>query len=188
MRKLKLKIKYNIALLPNNNSELIVRYAKIFSKIADQYILGEKSLPHLTLCQFYADPKEAFEIWNKVNDLISHSSISLKFKEISCLTFDEKVFWVSLLPEHNEELLKLHHIVVSCVKNPHGRIGQNYDPHITLMNTIQRDHQNYLKRLSNYFIPFEDSFKIAIGRSDEPGQFIEIIQIKEEVQKITCKL
>jgi len=51
--------KYNIALTPVSESKSMIECAQNFSAIADQYLLGEKSLSHVTLYHFMADENDA---------------------------------------------------------------------------------------------------------------------------------
>ncbi len=44
--------KYNIALLPVDKDAAFVEVSQKFSMMDPIYNLGEKSLPHVTLCQF----------------------------------------------------------------------------------------------------------------------------------------
>lgn len=41
--------KYNLALIPVSKGDEAVEYAKQLSELADKYILGKDSLPHMTL-------------------------------------------------------------------------------------------------------------------------------------------
>lgn len=50
--------RYNIALLPTNidiHNTLIAIAQDYFKEVQDQYLLGNNALPHVTLCQFYAE-------------------------------------------------------------------------------------------------------------------------------------
>ncbi len=178
------KKKYNIALLPVNRHNDIIQYAQLFTTISDQYLLGNQSLPHLTLCQFLAEPHEAIQIWKQACVSLDKKTINLYFKEISCISFDNEVFWVSLLPTKTDDLIKMHFEVAQIVKFPINKSFQKYNPHITLMNTKKHDCSSYVKKLSEIFIPFEDSFVISMGKSDEIGQFLEVINLYQPEENI----
>ena len=158
-----------------SKSEQVTRYAQIFFTISDRYLLGKKSLPHLTLCQFQAEPREALQIWKQVDSTLEQKSIRLCFKELRCISFDDHMYWVSLLPVHNEDLIKMHLQVAHIVKNPTNKSFKNYDPHITLMNTKNKKYPTWVKKLSETYIPFEDTFVLGLGKSDSMGQFLEPI-------------
>ena len=68
-----MKKKYNIALVPKSCGEEVVKISQQLSGIADKYQLGDKSLPHVTLCQFEAEEKEI--------DTVAKSHEALKIKE-----------------------------------------------------------------------------------------------------------
>ena len=161
---------------------------KFFSKISDRYLLGKKALPHLTLCQFQAEPREALQIWKQVYNALEQKSIRLCFKEWRCISFDDHVYWVSLLPVHNEDLIKMHLQVAHILKNPTSKSFKHYDPHITLMNTKSKKYPTWVKKLSETYIPFEDTFVLALGKSDSVGQFLEPIHRYQEKEGMTCRL
>ena len=127
--------KFNVALTPINESQSIINFAKNFSAIADEYILGEKSLPHVTLYQFMADENGIDNIWEKVCKSLEQHFIDLSFREFSCITFDSNIFWASLLPSNCDLLIKMHSSISNIIDKP---IKNNYDPHMTLINTRDR--------------------------------------------------
>ncbi len=57
--------KYNIALIPIKNSRQFVNYAIALSRniLSATYLLGEKSLPHVSLCHFETDENNIETIW-----------------------------------------------------------------------------------------------------------------------------
>jgi hypothetical protein len=59
--------KYNLALIPTSKKDEITIFAKKLSYLADNYLIGEGSLPHVTLCQFNAEESDIRSIWEKVN-------------------------------------------------------------------------------------------------------------------------
>lgn len=178
------KKKYNIALLPVNRQKTLIQYAKIFANISDEYLLGNQSLPHLTLCQFLAELHEAIQIWKQVCNSLDKKTIDLYFKEISYISFDNEVFWVSLLPTKTDDLIKIHYEVAHIVKFPINKSFQKYDPHITLVNTKKHECSSYVKKLSETFTPFEDRFVLSMGKSDEIGQLVEVINLYQPEQNI----
>lgn len=48
--------KYNLALIPVSKGVEAVRFAKKFAGLADKYLLGDNSLPHVTIYQFEYEP------------------------------------------------------------------------------------------------------------------------------------
>src|SRR5690348_11859048 len=112
-----MKSRYNITLVPMTNAEQVITLSNKFKDIAYQYLLGDNSLPHVTLCQFIASENEILEIWNKVCDLLIQKTIDLVFKKFSCITINNYIFWVSLLPNNCDKLIKMNRIIADIVKN-----------------------------------------------------------------------
>lgn len=164
--------KYNVALTPINENRSIINCAKNFSTIADQYLLGEKSLPHVTLYQFMADEHSIDNIWEKVCKALEQHFIDLSFRECSCITFDNSIFWVSLLPNNCDLLIKMHSSISSVIDKP---IKNNYDPHMTLINTRDKNYENLVNEFSKSYIPIQDTFVLSLGKSDAIGQFTELL-------------
>ncbi|HLB41592.1 MAG TPA: 2'-5' RNA ligase family protein [Gammaproteobacteria bacterium] len=164
--------KYNIALIPINEGKSIIQCAKNFSSIAGQYLLGEKSLPHVTLYQFMVDESDIDNIWEKVFQSLEQHSIYLTFEKFSCITFDEHVFWASLLPNHCDNLIKMHSSVSNTINKP---IKSNYDPHMTLINTKNKEYENLVNEFSKSYIPIQDTFVLSLGESDDIGQFTKLL-------------
>ncbi|HEX4045500.1 MAG TPA: hypothetical protein VHZ76_07540 [Gammaproteobacteria bacterium] len=94
--------KYNLALIPTKNSAAVIALAQKLSVISDKYLLGERSFPHVTLYQFEMEEKEISSIWEKIRNIWNEKSIQFTFNEFSCLTFDNKIHWVSLLPDNKD--------------------------------------------------------------------------------------
>lgn len=166
--------KYNIALVPTTENDSVIKCAQYFSKISDRYQLGENSHPHVTLCQFHADEKEIDELWTQVCELIPEQQIYLEFKEFSCITFDNNIFWVSLMPDQRDILNEMHQIVANAIKSP---INKSYDPHMTLINTKDSEYIKMAIALEKTYSPISDNFVLAIGECDSIGQLTKSIHI-----------
>jgi len=164
--------KFNIALLPRSEKKVVIEYSQFLSSIADQYILGERSLPHVTLYQFQANESDIESIWNDVCNNLSQKSIELLFEKFSCITFDKTIFWASLLPDNCDRLMQMHSIVADILNQP---VKPNYDPHMTLISTKDSSYENLVDQLSKRYTPIKDLFVLSIGRSDDIGQFTEMI-------------
>ncbi len=167
-----MKNRYNLALIPSSESDAVVKYAHFLLDIADGYLLGEHSLPHVTLYQFQANESDIESIWEKAYSELNQTSIELAFEKFSCITFDRTVFWVSLLPDNDDVLMKMHSIVANVIKQP---VKPSYDPHMTLINTKDSSYENLVNKLAKIYTPIKDTFVLALGRSDDIGQLIEII-------------
>jgi 2'-5' RNA ligase len=160
--------KYNIALLPVTKSKVIIRCAQFLSKISYQYQLGEKSLPHVTLYQFKAKEDELDGIWANTCKALQTHSIHLTFKDVSAVTFDNKIFWISLLPNQRDFLHEMHQTVANTVNLA---INKSYDPHMTLINTKNNSYAIMTDKFVESYSPIEDDFILSIGGCDAIGQF-----------------
>ena len=177
--------KYNIALTPVSESRSIIKCAQNFSAIADQYLLGEKSLPHVTLYQLMIDENDIDHIWGKIYQSLEQHIIDLKFEKFSCITFDNSIFWVSLLPNHCDTLMKIHSLISGAINKP---IKNNYDPHMTLISTKNKAYENLVNEFSKFYTPIQDTFVLSLGKSDDIGQFTELLYTCLLHNKNTCKV
>lgn len=163
--------KYNLALMPISKSNEVVSFAKKFSDLADQYLLGESSLPHVTIYQFEVEEKEIDGIWSRVSEIWKESPIDLEFKKFSCITFDNSTYWVSLLPNNCEKLYEMHALIADIINLP---IKKTFDPHLTLISTKNKEYEKEVERLSSSYMPISDKFVLSLGMADEIGQLIEV--------------
>lgn len=177
-----MKSRYNIALIPTSESNQVVKFTKNFVSIADKYLLGEKSLPHVTICQFLADESDLANMWDEVCKSLENRSVELSFEKFSCITAGNS-FWVSLLPDNGETLNKMYSKVSKLVKNPIKKTFDYYDPHMTLINTLDEKFEDIVKKLSASYIPIKDTFVVALGKSDDIGQLTEVISRCEVQEK-----
>ncbi len=175
--------KYNLTLTPLSKGNEVVTLAKKLSHIADEYLLGEKSLPHVTLYQFQVEEKDIGPIWKKVCDVWKEEPIYLTFNEFSCITFDNNIFWVSLLPDNDNVLHKMHRFIADILLLPSIK---TFDPHVTLINTKDKEYEKEVAKLSYCYEPIKDSFILSLGASDDIGQFTKVIHIVDEM--MNCKI
>lgn len=164
--------KYNLALLPQTKSRDVIQLAQHFSEFAHQYILGEHSLPHVTLYHFYYDENEINHLIQQAQSVWQESPIYLTFKTFSYLTLYKDVYWVSLIPDHLKKLHAMHAIIADLIHQP---IKENFDPHMTLFNCENNAKDQDIKNHCHIYKTISDDFKLALGYCDEVGQFTEII-------------
>jgi 2'-5' RNA ligase len=163
-----MKNRYNIALIPSTKSNEFIDLAKNFYPIAGKYKLGTDSHPHITLCQFMATEEEAKSYWKKVFDSSIEHTIRLSLIGIESFTTDS-TNWIFLRPNRLMHLMKMHCIVADIIDTRIGRCFEEYDAHMTLVNT---DKENYEASLiSQSFKPIEDEFQISLAETDDMGQF-----------------
>lgn len=179
-----MKKKYNLALIPISKSDQPVALAKQFSNIADGYLLGDKSLPHVTLYQLHAEDNEIDSIWNEVSDAWDGKPIDLAFNKFSCITFDNNIFWISLLPDNCDVLHEMHGQIANILKLP---INKTFDPHMTLISTKNKENENEAARAADSYKAINDTFILALGASDEIGQLTAIIHCCDLKKNIACK-
>ncbi len=164
--------KYNLALIPASCGNEVIRYANQFAWLADKYLLGVNSLPHVTLYQFEADKIE--DVWKKAKSVWKENSILLNFYKFSCVSFDNYIFWTSLLPDHGDELLRMHRLIAEVLGKP---VKENFEPHMTLFNTKNKDYEKEVNELKKSYQPIFDKFVLSLGKCDAIGQLTEIIFI-----------
>jgi len=168
--------KYNLALIPISRSEEVIMLANKFSYLADSYLLCEKSLPHVTLYQFHAEESDISSTWKKTCQGWSHEPLKLVFTEFSCITFDNHIYWISLLPDNQDLLHQMHGYVANAISLP---VKKSFDPHMTLINTKDKKYENEVAKFSSSYQPLIDNFILSLGVSDDIGQLQDIIYILE---------
>ena len=166
-----MKSKFNLALLPNTKSAAFIQYAKQFSSLSDSYLLGKHSLPHVTLYQFWQDKKDIDQVWETILKLPQQKPLKLLFSELS-FTIHKNIFWIALLPDNRDVLHKMHAKIARILALP---IKPAFDPHLTLINTTNENYQIEAKKLIHLQVTISDTFSLALGKSDEMGQFTKLI-------------
>lgn len=162
--------RFNIAYVPKYNSKKFINMSESFHPESYNYNLGESSLPHITICQFIADENEIGQVWNEVCSKISEYGITLIFNCFSNISFDEKLFWLSIIPDFNQQLIDTFDIVSKIVKPIRN---DAFDPHLTLFNYFpDKLSINFLLEKS---INIEEEFELILGESDNAGQLKNII-------------
>jgi 2'-5' RNA ligase len=176
-------MKYNLALIPASKSDEAISLAKKFSDIADEYLLGDKSFPHVTLYQFQAEEKEIEHIWEQVCGIWEEQLLFLTFNKFSCMTFDDNIFWISLLPDNRDVLLEMHGYIANILGLP---IKKTFDPHMTLISTKNKEYEKEAVLVSDSYKPITDKFMLALGVLDNIGQVTNIIYRFDGVCKNFC--
>lgn len=166
--------RYNIALIPSTASQLIVSCASNFVSISDCYQLGGTSLPHVTIYQFTAGEDEISSIIEKIKTTAVHRAIELSFDTFSCITFDNRVYWASLMPNKVEELNQMHQQIAKQLNQP---IKPTYDPHMTLMSTLDSSYETLVDEVKRDYQPIKDNFILTLGESDEIGQYLRVLEV-----------
>jgi 2'-5' RNA ligase len=165
-------VKYNLALTPSSKNLEAIECANQFTKLADSYLLGENSLPHVTLYQSEAKDEEICQIWNRIVTVWKEEMVHLEFRKLSCLSFDDSIFWVSLLPNNCDKLHEMHRLIAQILGET---IKQNFDPHMTLFNTKNKDYQKVVESIKCIYKPLADDFILSLGTCDSVGQLTKIL-------------
>lgn len=66
----------------------------------------------------------------------------------------------------------MHALIADILRLP---TKKSYDPHVTLVNIKNNHYQSEIEKIAKTFMPIVDTFKLSLGKSDEIGQFVEII-------------
>ena len=170
-----MKSKYNIALLPQSKSNKFIQLAQQFSDSADQYLLGENSLPHITLYQFYTYENEISDIWQHISQQLHEPTLSIDLIQFSYSTYKNNLYWILLLPNKTEILHKMHATVANTLQLP---IKESFEPHLTLINTKNSSLMPEIIKLEESYRPITDTFTLSLGKSDEMGQYTKVIYQK----------
>lgn len=167
-----MKKKYNIALTPTSKGSEFIDMAKHFAPLHDQYCLGTHSLPHVTLIQFYADENLVTHLWENACQTIKPHQLTLRFSAFSVTSSNNTLFWVALMPDQRETLYGMHLAAAEVV----GEMPRdNYDPHLTLINTKDPTCQVRTTLLEKKYQVISDEFVLSIGDCDAHGQVTGLI-------------
>lgn len=169
--------KYNLALLPVNKTDKLIGLAQKFSIMETKYQLGDRSLPHITLCQFYADEKEIDKVWDNVCYALDVNALELDLNSFSCITFDNSTFWVSLIPSETSQLHLMRNELDSVLRL---KSTKAYDPHLTLISTLDKSYESKAASLIKEYQAISDKFILCLGECDEIGQFNSILKQAEQ--------
>jgi len=167
-----MKNRYNIALIPTTTAGSVIECSRKFAAISGDYLLGDESLPHVTIYQFTAEEDEISLILEKLETSEISKSIDLEFADFSCISFDNITYWASLMPDKVSELNQMHRLVAELLGKP---IKRTFDPHMTLMSTKDRNYEQLVDDVKKRYRNIRDTFVLSLGCADEVGQYLKII-------------
>lgn len=179
-------VRYNIALIPTQDSEQFIRHAHKLSDsapAAHYHIGGDASIPHVSLCHFESTPEQIENIWEQVQTLAC-TGMDLIFDHHRSKTYPKDsgasgCAWVSLMPNHEEDLHALHLQIAEIVKKPLNMSYENYDPHLTLFNSLEENACAEFNHTPKVVPALTDRFVIALGLLDPYGQITKILHTTE---------
>lgn len=168
--------KYILAFVPKLGGvqKHIIDYAFEHVGVSDKYMLGEASLPHVTLHQFYLEEQLVDNFIKKISLSSLTKMIGLSFNDISCISFDNVTFWASLMPDERSELILLHKGYAELLGLS---IKLNFDPHMTLFNSIDSAYTLLVDEVKLRYRKITAEFALSLGVCDEIGQFNKSIHI-----------
>jgi hypothetical protein len=173
--------KYNIVFTPDQNLKQFIQYAEKLSQDIppDKYLLGVNSIPHVSLCQFELESDRIEDVWGKVIAL-KPPALRMTFAERRSKSYPGHpkwggVCWVSLMPDHIDQLTKIHLEIANIIKKPLNAAFSEYDPHLTLFNSLAEESCAFLNRMPKVDPPLAEDFNVALGLIDDLGQVTEIL-------------
>lgn len=184
--------KYNIAFVPIQKPSIFIDYAISLSHSIkpEKYLLGAQSLPHVSICHCEIGEHEVETIWHAVTKL-SLPTISLTFNSIRCKSYSGHpkwggVCWLSLVPDKIDLLKQIHLLIAQIIKVPLNSAFDDYDPHLTLLNSFDEEQCNRFIETPKLKTELTDDFSIVLGEIDEEGQLLNILY--ESAQALSpCK-
>jgi len=128
-------MRYNLALIPEN-SEFFIELAKNFSLNAQHYLLGNNSLPHISVCQFICNEENQLKkIKNQFSHCI-HKTFLIHFSALRVKPGMNGLTFIELEIKINPTLTNFHQENVNFLKKLHifceNPFEVNYQPHLTL--------------------------------------------------------
>ncbi|MER2520551.1 MAG: hypothetical protein ABTQ34_07675 [Bdellovibrionales bacterium] len=170
--------RYNIALLPDDPtiSERLTRYSQErFGATHDDYLLGPKGLPHITLCQFRAKHDEA--ALNAFENLSDKTPIVLTTTKLYARPGTPPAnagkFIVVVGIEKTPELLSRQRDTVACLAQndaePLTKV-ETYSPHITV--TRLSEEPSALPMIESFPFGLPLRFRPDVGLSTESGVLV----------------
>ena len=169
------KTAFNIALFPQDK-QFIADCIKLaqdnFDSQAEEYLLGENALPHITLCQFSAAPSHLAEIWSIISPLVS-KSLSIRLTQIYILPY-EGAYWLGLATAREPELISLQLSVYESLANLGIKSNQShssYFPHITWARCSGNKPPELTVMPAEKFWSTPQLFNLSIGESSPYGVY-----------------
>lgn len=157
------------------NPEKYIKEARHhFSLIADKYILGPQSIPHITLCQFYADLEIYPTVWQEVINL--GNCPQPEFTGFSFIKDHQNpnLWWAEISVSRKSELVNFQNKVTHILKKNEidclNDINDLYRPHLTLARIDKLEINSLDAQLLQ-----SETFMLSIGVSDEVGQFTQML-------------
>jgi len=175
------KQRYNIALLPESPefAAQCVAYARQhFTSGNQNYLLGENAHPHVTLCQFEAEPDTIQSLWLAAQRVASEPQRRVRFDQVYYLAADtskpSSTVWTGLSAVRDTALVGLQERLYDLLSEngivPLTQKGNGYFPHLT----VARGDVHQFSRLVWPTFAFGQeghAFSLSLGQSNEFGVY-----------------
>jgi len=169
--------RYNIALLPENPvvTEELAAYAQThLAPLAEEYLLGEDALAHVTLCQFYAaDDATARAVFAGCTALHALTLVNHALCLAPVGGNYAGAFWCNLAVASTSELLAMQRACHAQVAELGGiplTPPEGYVPHFTLAS--MREWPATLPPPTGGMLNQPMRMRPCLGRSSERGVFL----------------
>ena len=148
-----------------------------FADIEDDYCLGNKSFPHVTLCHLVLKSDEEIEKIKELVKKIDQFPSTLKLQAIYFLPSNSRPNSVDTcyLVKKTKEIEAFQLSIVEKVKDIGVSVGsgteENYLPHFT-MARIHLNDAYCIKASAHLLLGMDVPVKVVFGRSDKENQFV----------------
>lgn len=177
-------MKYIIALRARYPEAYVLYARQNFADIASLYLIGDESIPHITLVQFTSDgPMDsvACELLSKeIINAMKTRNMSLPKPDFTGLYLkhdeweEQRWWWAGYSVARDDFLVELHEMIKIIIETQGKKVlnksGHLYRPHMTLA----RIKTTILHLDLDVEIP-HSPFDLVLGKADALGQFIEDI-------------
>lgn len=167
---------YNTVLIPPENlAPQFMRYAANFLAAADGYLLSEKVLPHITVCQF--------ETNREIPDCALDRTEPVKFSGFNIragIGIHDGYSWFEMLAVKTPSLTSLQKHVANILAEgsitPLTKLGDDYSPHVTFCRVKKKNVSDWSGRIPDIdFCDTETLWRYAVGVSDRNGQLLRLL-------------
>lgn len=140
-------MKYSLVLVPDKIfSKKLIKLSLDLKKIKSVYVVGENSIPHCTVLQFYSRKKPE----NICKDMPKNINLYLNVKRHYTNFSSKKKTWFGLEVKKTKELMQLQKDLLLRMPyiKPYNKIDREYFPHFTT-GMVPRAIPKYVLRDKN---------------------------------------
>ena len=173
--------RYNLALLPDDAAlgAFCTDYAQRHFKVgADGYILDRAGLPHITLCQFMAEPGQLPDLWQEAVRHFGRGKIALAFAELyfrAGRAAHDGHIWAGFGILRDSNLVVLQASVYALLRLrgliPMTLTGDAFIPHLTLARLRADTALPQLTWPAGDLLTQLHDFRLSLGMIDANGVY-----------------